>query len=578
MCATNAFLIFGSMMYSHCSINRMSVEMIFEIGFNHACRNLTSNQSGDIDNLTIKFACNLLNEVTGYTENCLIEFFGVWARVLSFAGPGMDLKVVGELPSSATSTVWNDSVLVSNLSGPERIETRYTISKVIVVETNPDRPNRYVEFDKKGKLFECKTMGRDGNADFPNYWMDHKRKYVDKTPLAFRPLTTITADVAVINVAVAFLANSPPGPYKFSHSTAPYVRTHVQVCDLSFRQLRLSAIRAATDDVPCYHLHLQIDENVEPSLLPWLCVGDVLQVETVKPVFGQRQTWNLLHKQKNFGETKIKIWPIENASDDASIILDVQGKKSKETNQPPSEILELRRWARERLLKDSLLSDMHKGTLATRNEWFSGRDLVAKVEKINKYSNTIYITDFSSNNDDEPVEVRVRSSQQNFADALNYIFQHIERHKPTFNNLYVLLRNLRVNSSDNTLYCSVEHVTKVPEFCRDVQDLIKRREEMACENRQSQETRVTEASPSPATQEQSGFSFFQLVPTQWRNSFGVPGVEDPTQATQTGFADSNSQVALEFVDDEEVDNAENKDTNIASSEQETKRQRMGESA
>ena len=101
---------------------------------------------------------------------------------------------------------------------------------------------------------------------------------------------------------------------------------------------------------------------------------------------------------------------------------------------------------------------------------------------------------------------------------------------------------------------------------------------MACENRQSQETRVTEASPSPATQEQSGFSFFQLVPTQWRNSFGVPGVEDPTQATQTGFADSNSQVALEFVDDEEVDNAENKDTNIASSEQETKRQRMGESA
>ena len=531
----------------------MSVEMVFEVGFNHCCRNLISHQGAADDNLTIKISCNLLNEISGLTETCNLEFFGSWARILSFLGPDMDMMIVCQLPVEGEKTVWNESVMVTNLAGPERIETRYTISKIVVVETNSDRAKRRIEFDKKGKIVECKTI--DGHIEFPNYWMDHKRKYVDKNPSAFRPLTTITADVPVINVAVAFVGNTPPGPYKFSHPTAPYVKTHVQVCDLSFRQLRLSAIRAGTDDVPSYHLHLQIDEPVEPSALPWLCVGDVLQVNTVKPVFGQRQTWNLLHKQKNFGETKIKIWPIETS--DESKILDVKGKKIIDQQTPPSEIVELRQWIRERLLKDTLLSDLHRGVLAGRNEWFSGRDLVARVERINRHASSIFITDFSVQ-DEDPVEVRIRSSQQNFASALEYLFEHIEKCNPAFKNLYVLLRNLRVNSADNTLYCSVEHVTRVPEFCKDVQDLIKRRDQVKEEVSASLKEDEPQAKPAtPSQPTESTFCFNQFIPSQWRNALRMSEAsERETQATQSGYVDSSSQVAFEFVDDDE-DDAEN---------------------
>jgi hypothetical protein len=520
----------------------MSVEMIFEVGFNHCCRNLVSNQPTEIDNLTIKLSCNLLNEVTGFTESCLVEFFGLWARVLSFLGPGMDLKIVGEFPKETEKTVWNDGVMITNTSGPERIEARYVISKVVVVETNESKPNRYIEFDRKAKLKECKTVPANvKNLDFPNYWIDSKRRYVDKNPLAFRPLTSITADVPVINVAVAFISNSPPGPYKFSHPSAPYVRTHVQVCDLSFQQLRLAAIRGSTEDVPTYHLHLQIDENVEPDALPWLCVGDVMQVNTVKPVFAQRQAWNLLHKQKNFGDTKIKIWSV-----DSDEVLDLIGNKISGVVEP-AEIKRLRDWIRERLLKDSLLSDLHRGVLVKRNDWFSGRDLVARVEKINRYTNSIYVTDFSLNEQEEEfVEVRIRSSQQNFTDALNYLFTHIEKHQSK--TLYVLMRNLRVNSADNTLYCSVEHVTRVPEICKDVQDLIST-QQIA----NTQRTTQPETACTPGNVDNEGFAFNQMIPTQWRSALRLNNSQEMMASTQTGYVDSNSQVAFEFVDDDEED-------------------------
>jgi hypothetical protein len=537
---------------------QMSVDMIFEIGFNHGCRNLVANQPAEVDNLSIKFSCNLLNEVTGYTESCLVEYFGIWARVLSFAGPDMDMKIVGEFPDESKKTAWNDNVMITNTAGPERIEAKYIITKVIIIETHEGRPNKYIEFDKKAKIVECKTVPTSNRPlEFPNYWMDHKRKYVDKNPTAFRPLTTITADVPVINVAVAFMSNSPPGPYKFSHPTAPYVRTHVQVCDLSFRQLRLAAIRGGGEDVPSYHLHIQMDENVEPLALPWLCVGDVLQVNTVKPVFAQRQTWNLLHKQKNFGETKIKIWPVEG---DSSVV-DITGKRiSTDPDNEPIEIKQLRQWIRERLLKDSLLSDLHKGTLAGRGEWFSGRDLVARIERTNRYTNSLFITDFSTQDDDGLVEVRVRSSQQNFADALNYLFANVEKRDPKANGIYVLLRNLRVNSADNTLYCSVEHVTRVPEFCKDVQDLILRQRESTGDPTQADavsQKDPTQAPTSSANDATDGFSFDQMIPSQWKSGLRLNNSQDIAASTQTGFVDSNSQVAFEFVDDDEECQSEN---------------------
>ncbi len=533
--------------------------MIFEIGFNHCCRNLVSNQAADMDNVTIKFTCNLLNEVTGLTETCLIEFFGLWARTLSFIGPGMDLKIVCQLPVEGEKTPWNDSVLVTNIAGPERVETQYTLTRVIVVETNEDQPNRYIEFDKKAKIAECKTIG--GSVEFPNFWMDHKRRYVDKSPLMFRPLTTITADVPVINAAVAFISNSPPGPYKFTHPTAPYVKTHVQVCDLSFRKLRLAAIRTGIDDVPMYHLHLQIDENIEPNVLPWLCIGDVLQVNTVKPVFGQKQTWNLLHKQKNFGETKIKIWPIE--TEDERVV-DIRGMRITDKIDIPKDVEDLRCWIRERLLKDTLLSDLHKGSLSGRNEWFSGRDLVARVEKINRHTNSIFITDFSIGQED-PIEVRIRSNQQNFVDSLNYLFDNIERHNPRFHNLYVLMRNLRVHSNDNALYCCVEHVTRIPEFCKDVQDLTRRREGLeagessgvtqSIELRADAQARPSGTPPTQVPSQDGNFSFSQFIPTQWRDSLGMHArPNDGAPATQGGLIDSCSQVAFEFVDDDEENN------------------------
>ena len=522
------------------------VEMIFEIGFNYCCRNFFSTPGGhasiSAENLNIKFSANLLNEVTSITENCTLEFFGDWARVLSFIEPDMDMQIVGEIPSCCTPA-WNDCVVIKNLACPEPVETRYLISGIVVVETPQDSQEkscRYIQFDKDRKITECKLVGAKSSHSspstiIPNYWMGHKRRLVDKTPNSFRPLTTITSDVAVINVVAAFIANSAPGPYKFSHPSAPYVRTHVQVCDLSYRNLRLGAIRTGGDDsrdVPSFHLHLEIDDDVSTTALPWLCVGDVLEVYTVKPVFAHKQTWNLLHKQKKFGDTKIYVHSILDGS-----VKDLRGTRLVMPEKSPKrEIQTLQEWMRERLLKDSLVGSSLRGILSGRDLWFSGRDLVARVEKINRFTNSIFITDFST---PEDVEVLVRSSQQNFTDALNYIFTKLENHK----NAFVLFRNLRINSNDNnSLYCSVEHVTRVPDFCFDVQHLIKRQNE----------TPKNEENKSPLkTGNQKSLSFSQMIPSQWKENLKLNGSPNMDDLTQTGCVDANSQVQFEFVDDDE---------------------------
>ena len=519
-----------------------AVEMIFEIGFNYCCRNLFSGGSSvSSENLNIKFSANLLNEVTKLTENCSLEFFGDWARVLSFIEPNMDMQILGSLPSSLAGDIWNDCVVVKNFSCPEPIETRYLITKVVVVETKSEGANRYIEFDKARKILECKLIDshyQNNAPQFPNYWMDHKRKFVDKVPGSLRPLTTITSDVPVINLVSAFVANSAPGPYKFSHPTAPYVRTHVHVCDYSYRNLRLAAIRTGGEeskDVPCFHLHLQIDQDVPTTALPWLCVGDVLEVSTVKPVFAHKQTWNLYHKQKNFGETKILVFSILDGA-----VSDIQGRPISPSPIPSVHVNTLREWMRERLLKDSLVGSALQGTLSGRDLWFSGRDLVARIDKINRYTNSIFVTDFTICKEDS-VEVRIRSSQQNFVDALNYLFTKLEKNEESCNIQYVLLRNLRINSNDNSLYCSVEHVTRVPEFCFDVQQLIKRQHE-------------ADQSQVPTTSSESGkssFSFDQMIPSQWKENLKIQKsycTEDLT-ATQTACVEANSQIQFEFVDD-----------------------------
>lgn len=513
-----------------------SVEMIFEIGFNYCCRNFFGISAMAEENLNIKFSANLLNEITNITENCVVEFSGEWAKTLSFLEPDMDLKIIGELPGE---TEWNNCVLIRNLSCPEPVETRYLIKKISIVETNrEDRPVRFIEFGHDRKIKDCRVLssqptrtGTQGSKGltFPNYWMNHKRHIVDHNSMAFRPLTTITQGVAVINVVGAFLSNTAPGPYKFDHRSDPYVRTHVQICDMSFRNLRLAAIRSSGDDctdVPSYHLHLQIDQDVISAALPWLCVGDVLQVNTVKPVFAQKQCWNLYHKQKKFGDTKIKIHSIHGKD-----VTDIHGNISEDI--VPDQVRELQAWMRERLTKDSLLGPNHKGTLVNREIWLGGRDLVVKIVSANKFTNSITVVDYSS---PEEVEVRIRSSQQNFAEALKYLFTKIDNED--INNLYCLLRNVRFNGNDNSLYCSVEHVTKVPEFCFDVQQFILKCNEAPQSTLENSQKEV--AGPS--------FGFDKIIPTQWKEQL----VCDPAVIgeTQTGCVDGSSQVEFEFLDDE----------------------------
>ena len=547
-----------------------SVEMIFEIGFNYCCRNYLSNSSFSVENLNLKLSANLLNEITNITEHCLIEFSGEWARTMSFVEPNMDMKIVGELPDSNNSSNWSDCVIIQNLSGPEPIETRYVISKVTVVETNPEgstKLNRLIEFGKNRDVTNCRVVGGRPVASnmgvFPNYWRSRTRMYVDKTLGAYRPLTTITADVPVINVIVAFLANSPPGPYKFDHPTDPYVRTNIHVCDLSYRNLKLSAIRTGGDDfreVPAFHLHVQIDLDVETAALPWFCVGDVLQVHTVKPMFVQKQAWNLMHKQKRFGDTKVNVFSIEDGS-----VRDVQGAPVAGVTEPP-QVAELRAWMKDRLSKDSIVGGTHEGKLANRDMWMNGRDSVARVERVNRYSNSVYVTDFSC---EDLVEVKIRSSQQKFAESLNYLFTKLEEEEQRSGEggVYVLMRNLRCNTTDKTLYCSVEHVTKVPVFCFDVQELIRRKErlEAGASQEEVKTQTATQDSVPPATLNGPSFGFDQMIPTQWKESFNL-GDKRPvacTQSAESGCVDSSSQVTFEFVDDDEADAGEDRE-NVAS--------------
>ena len=506
------------------------LEMIFEVGFNYCCRNFFGGNVTS-DNLALKLSANLLNELTNVTENCILEFSGNWAKTLSFVQPGMDMKVSATLPTDSSS--WNECVVIQNLSCPEPVETRYVISKISVIETVS---RRYMEFDKNHRIVECKIDGQKTSSDmsvFPNHWMSHKRSMVDKNLNAFRPLTSITQDVPVINVVVAFLANSPPGPYRFTHPTDPYVRAHVHVCDLSFRNLKLAAIRASNEDmkdVPAFHLHLQIDKDVVTSALPWLTVGDVMMVQTVKPIFAQKQAWNLLHKQKKFGETKIKIWKIESPH----LVVDVEGNET-DGQCPPSEVTELQSWIKNRLIKDTLVGNNHGGKLGEREIWIGGHDVVCKITRVNNYTSSIFVTDYTLVDGEEEVEVRIRTSQQRIGETLEYLFTHLEGLIGT-EDCYVLLRNVRT-TTEKSVFCSLEHVTRVPEFCRDVQDLLKRKDGLGDD---------VPVLPTIADPTQTGLGMEEMIPKEWKEA--VKRGQERTKGTQDGCVDSSSQIQFEFVD------------------------------
>ena len=505
------------------------LDMIFEVGFNYCCRNFFGVNAAP-DNLSLKLSANLLNELTNVTENCILEFSGNWAKILCFVQPGMDIKISAELPTDSSS--WNECVVIQNLSCPEPVETRYVITQVSVIDTST---RRYIAFDKNQRIVECKIDGRKSSSDmsvFPNHWISHKRSFVDKNPSAFRPLTSITQDVPVINVVVAFLANSPPGPYKFSHPTDPYVRTHVHVCDMSFRNLKLAAIRAANEDmkdVPAFHLHLQIDKDVATSALPWLTVGDVLMVYTVKPIFAQKQAWNLLHKQKKFGETRVKIYGIEDERK-----TDVEGNPVDGTS---AEVVELQSWVKNRLVKDTLVGSNHGGKLGEREIWIGGHDIVCEVVRVNNYTSSIFVTDYSLVDGETEVEVRIRTSQQRIGETLDYLFTHLEKIVGE-EDCYVLLRNVRT-TTDKSVFCSLEHVTRVPKFCRDVQELLKRKEGLG------DDLPVLPTIPEPT---QKGLGMEDMIPKQWKETVGKKPT--PKKDTGDGCVDSSSQIQFEFVDEE----------------------------
>lgn len=514
------------------------LEIIFEVGFNYCCRNFFGNNVSP-DNLSLKLSANLLNELTDVTENCTLEFSGNWAKILSFVQPGMDIKLCAALPTDSSS--WNECVVIQNLSCPEPVETRYDIIKISVIET---LTRRYIEFDKNHRIIDCKIEGAKPSSDmsgFPNFWMSHKRSMVEKSPNAFRPLTSITQDVPVINVIVAFLANSPPGPYKFSHPTDPYVRTHVHVCDMSFRNLKLSAIRAANEDmknVPSFHLHLQIDRDVVTSALPWLTIGDVLMVHTVKPIFAQKQAWNLLHKQKKFGETKIVIW-----KNDAQTSVDVEGNKL--DVKMPKQVGELQAWIKNRLIKDSLIGSNHGGKFGEREIWIGGHDIVCEVVRVNTYTSSIFVTDYSLVGGEEEVEVRIRTSQQRIGETLEYIFTHLEGIVGE-DKCFVLLRNVRT-CTDKSVFCSLEHVTRVPAYCWDVAELLKRKDGLG------DDVAVLPTIPEPT---QKGIGMDDMIPKEWKEVVRSKSMS-PKLDVDKGCVDSSSQIQFEFVDETQVSEQEN---------------------
>ena len=526
------------------------LDMIFEVGFNYCCRNFFGGNASS-DNLSLKITANLLNELTSVTENCTLEFSGNWAKTLSFVQPGMDMKISATLPSDVSS--WNECVVIQNLSCPEPVETRYVISKISIVETATDR---YMEFDKSQRIVDCKINGSkkstSDTAAFPNHWIAHKRSMVEKSPDVYRPLTSITQDVPVINVVVAFLSNSPPGPYKFSHPTDPYVRTHIHVCDLSFRNLKLAAIRAANDDmkdVPAFHLHLQIDRDVSTSALPFLTVGDVLSVHTVKPIFAQKQAWNLLHKQKKFGETKVKVWPIES---DRSY--DVEGASLGDTQMPPK-VAQLRSWVKNRLVKDSLIGSNHVGKLADRDMWIGGHDVVCEIIRVNTYTNSVFVSDYSLVDGDTEVEVRIRTSQQRIGETMEFLFTHLEKILDDKQECFVLLRNVR-STTDRSVFCSLEHVTRVPKLCRDVQELLKRKQGLG------DDVPVLPTIPDPT---QKGLGMDEMIPKEWKDK--VENRQPANLKESDGCVDSSSQIQFEFVEESQVSEEESVDNDTQYSDE-----------
>jgi hypothetical protein len=521
----------------------MSRSMIFDIGFNHCCRNWYSKNM-QVSDLNLRLTCNYMNQTTSVTEICILEFFGEWAKVLSFVQPGMDMKIEVGPPSGSS---YNDQFILRNLTSPELIESKFAILSVLISEHSSD-PYRTIGFDSGRKLTSCESSA-PSLLPIPNHWQSHKRAMVEKIPSNYRPLTSITTDVAVINVIVGFIANAAPGPYKFTTgaSDQSYVRTHAQVCDYGFRNLSLAGIRNDDmRDVPCFHLHLQIDgAGAELKSLPWLTTGDVIVADPVKPWFVQKQVWNLLHKQKKFGDTKVLIFKIDDfdESKDKLNVLNISGD-SVSPSLPESsktEIRSLQKWMKNRLAKESIVGSVIS-ELNDRESWIGGRDIVARIISVNKFSCSIFVTDYSVS---VPVEVRLRTSQPKISDTMDFIFFQFAKYMNKEDVLHVLMRNVR-SAPDGTVFCSIEHITRVPNFSFDAQRL-NRREKGEVETTRKVETSVEEhAVPVNA----------QQMPVEWQTSLFGSG--------DGGCVESGTQIEFDFVPDN--DTQQNFDPNNNSSQ------------
>jgi hypothetical protein len=196
----------------------------------------------------------------------------------------------------------------------------------------------------------------------------------------------------------------------------------------------------------------------------------------------------------------------------------------------------------------------------------------------------LFVTDYTtrSSSDGGLVEVRIRTSQQKINESMEYLFSRLtefetgngeddfaptaplEDLKPTqsLGQLFVLLRNVRT-CPDGTVFCSLEHVTRVPSFCWDVKELIQRKE--AGVGDQTIEAGAVDGI-SAGNSDSCGFGFGDKIPSQWEDI--IDKKEDDISKERVlcdknlkqnnhGCVDVGSQIQFEFVDDTQFTDEEN---------------------
>ena len=431
----------------------------------------------------------------GKSESQRILFGFPFAARLAFLAPGMTMRIKLRLPAS------NETVgLFEFVDSMEN----FKLVAVTVFETQDEDETggspslSMLSFDLSGRILSERPF----HPRWGNRYQRTSTTFGGTPPGSpnsqpircspFTPLTSVMSGSMPYSFLCIFLSNLGPGTKSYTdRRSGQYVSNNLLVVDQSFDSASPWDARMGTKQLPQFSLqHFLPGSNI--LSLPMLTVGDILEVRRVSPVRKQnydqtdkrnysiQATWNLYHKSRTMGDTEVYELPVgfEDGREGRSPILIGANDYSKFPRPQHPEfdseefqearitaVRKLREWSRKYLSQGSLIEpgiNEERGLGHLKHDDY-GIDVVAELLSISE-NGALLVDDYTSLDSQRQVRLERASSTEWLS-------------KKVKEGDWLLLRNVRL-CRPSTVFGIPYFISRVPEWCRDVQEAKRRKEAM----------------------------------------------------------------------------------------------------